>query len=125
MGSQQLLLIIVGMIVIAAAIAVGNLLLEAHSESTTKESIISEGTNLGSLALQHFNKSTEMGGGNRSFVGWQISEQLDSTSSGTYSIVSINDEKLILKGLPLANNNYDWAVKTTITKSEINTEIME
>ena len=36
MGSQQLLLIIVGMIVIAAAIAVGNLLLEAHSESTTK-----------------------------------------------------------------------------------------
>ena len=66
-----------------------------------------------------------MGGGNRSFVGWQISEQLDSTSSGTYSIVSINDEKLILKGLPLANNIYDWAVKTTITKSEINTEIVE
>lgn len=125
MGSQQLLLIIVGMIVIAAAIAVGILLLEAHSESTTKDSIISESTNLGSLALQHFNKSTEMGGGNRSFVGWQISEQLDSTSSGTYSIVSINDEKLILKGLPLANNIYDWAVKTTITKSEINTEIME
>ncbi len=125
MGTQQLLLIIVGMIVLAAAIAVGNLLFEAHSESTTKDSIISESTNLGSLAQQHYNRSTEMGGGNRSFVGWQISEQLDSTSSGTYTIVSINDEKLILKGLPFADRNYDWAVKTKITKSEITTEIMK
>jgi predicted alpha-1,6-mannanase (GH76 family) len=125
MGTQQLLLIIIGMIVLAAAIVVGNLLFEAYSESTTKDSIVLESIDLGSLAQQYFNKSIEMGGGNRSFVGWQISEFLDSTSNGTYSIVLITDKKLILKGLPLADKNYDWAVRTKITKDEINTDIMD
>ena len=125
MGTQQLLLIIVGMIVFAAAIAVGILLFESHSESSTKDSIVSESKNLGSLARQYFNKSTEMGGGNKSFVGWKISNHIDTTSSGTYSILLANDEHVILKGLPLADKNYNWAVKTTITKNEIATEIMD
>ncbi len=125
MGTQQLLLIIIGMIVLAAAIVVGNLLFEAYSESTTKDSIVLESIDLGSLAQQYFNKSIEMGGGNRSFVGWQISEFLDSTLNGTYSILLITDKKMILKGLPLADKNYDWAVRTKITKDEINTDIMD
>lgn len=125
MGSQQLLLIIVGTIVIAAAITVGILLFEAHSESSTKDSIVIESKNLGSLAKHYFNKSPEMSGGNNSFVGWKISNDIDTTSSGTYSILLANDEKLILKGSPLADKNYNWAVKTTITKNEIATEIMD
>jgi len=125
MGTQQLLLIIVGMIVIAAAIVGGNLLFDAHSESATKESIVSEITNLGSLAQQYHSKSAEMGGGNKSFVGWSISQQIDSTLSATYSILVANDEKLILKGLPHAQKNYSWAVKLTVTKNDIVSEIME
>jgi hypothetical protein len=125
MGTQQLLLIIVGMIVLAAAIAVGNLLFEAQSESATKDSIVSESINLGSLAKQYFNKSTEMGGGDYSFAGWNISGHLDTTSSATYSIVTANNEKLILRGSPLEDKNYSWAVKTTVTKNDIVTEILE
>ena len=125
MGTQQLLLIIVGMIVIAAAIAGGNLLFEANSESATKESIVSEITNLGSLAQQYHSKSAEMGGGNKSFVGWNISEHIDSTMSATYSIVLANDEKLILRGAPLEDKNYSWAVKTTVSRNDIVSEIME
>lgn len=125
MGTQQLLLIIVGMIVLAAAIAIGNILFEAHYESTTKDSIVSESLNLGSLAKQYYNKSTEMGGGNKSFVGWKITENIDTTTSGTYSIILATDEELILRGLPLVDKNYNWAVKTTISINEITTEIME
>lgn len=125
MGSQQLLLIIVGTIAIGTAIAVGILLFEAHSESSTKDSIVIESKNLGSMAKQYFNKSPEMSGGNNSFVGWKISNDIDTTSSGTYSILLANDEKLILKGSPLTDKNYNWAVKTTITKNEIATEIMD
>ena len=125
MGTQQLLLIIIGMIVLAAAIAVGNLLFNAHAESSTKDTIISECMNLGSLAQQYYNKSMEMGGGDKSFVGWSISQHIDSTMSATYSIISANDEKLILKGLPLAAKKYSWAVKTTVTKYNIDSEIMD
>ncbi|MCZ6703761.1 MAG: hypothetical protein O6940_12070 [Ignavibacteria bacterium] len=125
MGTQQLLLIIIGMIVLAAAIAVGNLLFNAHSESSTKDTIVSECMNLGSLAQQYFFKSTEMGGGDRSFVGWNISKHIDSTLSATYSIISANNEKLILKGLPLAAKKYSWAVKTTVTKNDIDSKIVD
>ena len=125
MGTQQLLLLIVGMIVIAAAIAGGNLLFEAHAESATKESIVSECTNLGSLAQQYFNKSTKFGGGEKSFVGFNISEHIDSSLSGTYSIVFADDEKLILRGTPHEDKNYSWAVKTTVTKNNLISEIME
>lgn len=124
MGTQQLLLLIVGLIVIAAAIVGGNLLFSAHSESSTKDTIISECMNLGSLAQQYYSKSEEMGGGDRSFVGWSISTHIDSTLSATYSIISANNEKLILKGLPTANKKYDWAVKTTVTKNDIDSEII-
>ena len=125
MGTQQLLLLIVGLIVITAAIVGGNLLFEAHSESSTKDTVISECMNLGSLAQQYYSKSEEMGGGDKSFVGWSISEHIDSTLSATYSIISANNEKLILKGLPTANKKYDWAVKTTVTKNDIDSEIMD
>jgi len=125
MGTQQLLLIIVGMIVIAAAIAGGNLLFDAHTESTTKDAILSECMNLGSLAQQYYNKSIEFGGGEKSFVGWDISEHIDSTMNATYSIISASKEKLILKGLPTADKNYSWAIKTTVTKNDIDSEIME
>jgi len=125
MGQQQLLLIIVGMIVIAAAIAGGNLLFEAHTESTTKDNIISECTSLGSLAQQYYSKSTEMGGGDKSFSGWNVSEQMDSTMSAIYSVVLASDEKLILRGTPQKGKNYGWAVKTTVTKGDIVSEIME
>ncbi len=124
MGTQQLLVIVVAMIALAVAIAIGNLLFEVHSESTTKDSITSESIHIGTMAQQYFSKTNEMGGGNKSFIGWKISENLDSTSSGIYTIVKAVDDKLILKGSPNSDNGYSWAVKTTITKEEIITEIM-
>ncbi|UCH65503.1 MAG: hypothetical protein JSW63_13010 [Ignavibacterium sp.] len=125
MGQQQLLLIIIGMIVLAAAIAGGNLLFKVHSESSAKDNIISECSSLGSLAQQYYNKSAEMGGGDKSFIGWSISEHIDSTHSAIYSIILANDEKLILRGTPQKDKNYSWAVKTTVTKYDIFSEIME
>jgi hypothetical protein len=113
------------MIVLGAAIAVGNLLFDAHSESATRDNIVYECTNLGTLAQHYYSKSTEMGGGNNSYVGWTISEHLDSSLSATYSIILANDEKLILKGLPLPDKNYSWAIKTTVTKNDIFSEILE
>ena len=125
MGTQQLLLIVLGLIIIAVAIAGGIYLFDAYAESSVKDNIVSECSSLGSLAQQYYNKSGEMGGGDKSFIGWNISEHVDSTHSASYSIVLANNEKLILRGTPLKEKNYSWAVKTTVTRSEIFSEIME
>jgi hypothetical protein len=125
MGTQQLLLIIIGLIVISSAVAGGILLFGAHAESAAQENIVSEASNLGSQAQQYYNKSAEMGGGDKSFVGWIVSEHMDSTMSAIYSVVLASDEKLILKATPQKDKNYSWAVKTTVTKSDIVSEIME
>ena len=125
MGSQQLLLILVGLITVAVAIAGGVYLFDAFAESSVQDNIVSESSSIGSLAQQYYNKSAEMGGGDKSFVGWNISEHVDSTHSGTYSIILANDEKLIIRGSPQAGKNYSWAIKTTVTKGDIVAEIME
>ena len=125
MGTQQLLFIILGMIVIAVAIAGGIILFDTFAESSVQDNIVSESSSLGSLAQQYYNKSAEMGGGDKSFTGWNISEHVDSTHSGIYSIILANDEKLILRGSPLEDKGYSWSVKTTVTKSEIVSEILD
>ena len=125
MGTQQLLFILLGLIAIAVAIAGGIYMFDAYAESSAQDNIVSESYSLGSLAQQYYNKSAEMGGGDKSFVGWNISEHVDSTHSAIYSIVLSNNEKLILRGTPQEDKNYSWAIKTTVTKTDIVSEIME
>ena len=125
MGTQQLLLILIGLIAIGVAIAGGIYLFDSYAEGAAQDNIVSECSSLGSLAQQYYNKSAEMGGGDKSFVGWNISEHVDSTHSAIYSIVLANNEKLILRGTPHADKNYSWAIKTTVTKSDIFSEVME
>jgi hypothetical protein len=70
MGQQQLLLIVLGVIVVGIAVVVGINLFNANAESSTQDSIVSQGTNIGAMAQQYFKKPTTMGGGGNSFVGF-------------------------------------------------------
>ncbi len=53
MGQQQLLLIVLGVIVVGIAIVVGINLFNANAESSTKDGIVSDCTNLGAMAQQY------------------------------------------------------------------------
>ncbi len=125
MGTQQLLLLVVAMIVVGVAITLASQLFYSNEETSNNESIVSESLNLGSLAQQYYNKPRELGGGSRSFVGWLVSASLDSTSNGTYSVAKISKEELIIIGKPDSNNKYDWYVKTTITRINMETEVVK
>ncbi len=125
MGTQQLLLLVVAMIVVGVAITLASQLFDSNAEISNKDSIVSESFNLGSLAQQYYNRPRELGGGSRSFVGWLVSASLDSTSNGTYSVEKISKEELIIIGKPDSNNKYDWYVKTTITRINMETEVVK
>ncbi len=69
MGQQQLLLIVLGVIIVGIAIVVGINLFNANAEESAKDTLVSEGTNLGAMAQQYYKKPTALGGGGNSFTG--------------------------------------------------------
>ena len=124
MGQQQLLLLILALIVIGVSITIANQIFNTSAEDSNKDSIVSELTNLGTIALQYFNKPAAMAGGGKSFTNWQIPAQLDTSNSGTYIIAATNIKTLMLTGSPIKASGYTWSVKTTIFKNSIVNEII-
>jgi hypothetical protein len=85
MGQQQLLLIVLGVIVVGIAVVVGINLFNANAVSSNRDGVIADLNNLGSMAQQYWRKPSAMGGGNRTFTGWTIPTQTDTTPNGVYA----------------------------------------
>ncbi len=56
MGQQQLLLIVLGVIIVGIAVVVGINLFNANAEEAAKDGVVSDCTNLGAMAQQHYKK---------------------------------------------------------------------
>jgi hypothetical protein len=130
MGQQQLLLIVLGVIIVGIAVVVGINLFNANAEEATKDGIVSDCTNLGAMAQQHYKKPGSMGGGGNTFdgtgvngVAWAIPLNLVTTANGTYAISNLGPQQVDLVGTPLASSGYGWTVQTTVTPTQITTVI--
>jgi hypothetical protein len=87
MGQQQLLLIILGVIIVGVAIAVGISMFSGQSNASNRDNIISDLNNIGADAYQFKIRPTSMGGGSGSYVGYAIpSAWGTSNPNATYSI---------------------------------------
>jgi hypothetical protein len=124
MGTQQLLLAALGIFMVGTAIALASGLFGTHTEETTKDSIVSDCLSIGQLAQHYYAKARELGGGSKSFVGWEISSHLDSTANGNYRISARNNTQLILVGEPHSSKGYHWIVQSVITKNNIVSNIL-
>ena len=123
MGTQQLLLIGLGIMVVGIAIALANTIFDSNAESSLQDQVAMESYHLATLATQYFHKPSEFGGGGKKFSGWTINANLDTTDSGIYSIKNMTDDKLVLEGKPFENLNYKWTMITTVTGQDINTSV--
>lgn len=65
-----------------------------------------------------------MGGGSQSFVKWVIPAELDTSTSGIYEIVTLQNKLIIISGTPLPQTGYKWFLQSIITKTKIETEII-
>jgi Tfp pilus assembly protein PilE len=95
MGQQQLLLIILGVIVVGIAVAVGITMFSDNAVSANKDAVTNDLVNLASRAQQYYRRPTALGGGQGSFVGLTADgpglARLTSkatNSNGTYSITA-------------------------------------
>ena len=90
MGQQQLLLIILGVIIVGIAIAVGLQLFQSGSIGANQDAIVNDVMNISAHADQWRIRPTSMGGGGGSFGdgdggGYQLPQRLDETGNGTYT----------------------------------------
>jgi Tfp pilus assembly protein PilE len=98
MGQQQLLLIILGVIVVGIAVAVGITMFSDNAVSANKDAVTNDLVNLASRAQQYYRRPQALGGGGGTFAGLTADgaglAKLTSkakNSNGTYSIITAGD----------------------------------
>jgi Tfp pilus assembly protein PilE len=68
MGQQQLLLIILGVIVVGIAVAVGITMFSDSATNSNRDALTNDLVNLASRAQQYYRRPTSLGGGGNSFA---------------------------------------------------------
>ncbi len=89
MGQQQLLLIILGVIVVGIAVAVGIQMFSDNAISANRDAVSNDLVNLAARAQQYYRRPTALGGGGGSFTGLTTVTQLTSKSvnaNGSYAL---------------------------------------
>ena len=125
MGQQQLLLIILAIIIVGIAIAVSIGLFRAGAIDGKRDLLVSECSNIATIAISYYKKPREMGGGGKTFTGWQIPSQLVSTKNGSY-IAQVSPTNVIITGTgtEVVTGNDSIKVQTTVTGNTINSTII-
>jgi hypothetical protein len=85
MGSQQLLLIVLGVIVVALMVVVGISIVRSYLETSNRDQIIASMYNIGLMAQTYYKKVEAAGGGGGEYTGWSIPAELRNTSIGTFA----------------------------------------
>ena len=83
MGQQQFLLIVMGIILVAIALAVGINLVTSSAEQKNIDALTSDLIQLYSIARVHYYRPVALGGGGYSYVNFRIPEALKETENGT------------------------------------------
>lgn len=88
MGQQQLLLIVLGVIIVGIAIAVGVNQFKSSAVDSNRQAVISDLLNLGAKAQRYYRTPTSLGGGGQDFNGFSLNTLDQSNSNGTYRLLT-------------------------------------
>lgn len=135
MGQQQLLLIVLGVIIVGIAVVVGINLFNANAEESAKDTMVSEGTNLGAMAQQYYKKPIALGGGGNDFTNFGTAPT--PTTSGQFIPVNLLQTPTsdwttpnggTATGITLTGNpvtlDYLWHCEVTVTPTAITSKIL-
>jgi len=141
MGSQQMLLIVVGLIIVAVAVIVGMGLLGSGARGGNKDAISGDLLRLGAAAQGFFQKPQTIGGGGKSFENITMRDmgetQIDASYDGAsaysenenarYVLRSTTAATCVLEGLSQTETGTDGkpaAIRATVTKGDIKLTFM-
>ncbi len=126
MGQQQLLMIVLAIIIVGIAIAISVQLFRSNAIESKRDLLIEETTSLATMAIQYYKKPQAMGGGGRSFMGWEIPSQMVQTFNGNFMRAVVNASEVIITGTgsEAVTDTDSIKVETTVRPDEIFTIII-
>ena len=97
MGQQQLLLIILGVIVVGIAVAVGITMFKDNAISANRDEVVNDLVNLAARAQQYYRRPTALGGGQGDFLNIKLQHLTNvpagaanyGNANGTYSLGAV------------------------------------
>ncbi len=119
MGQQQLLLIILGVIIVGIAIAVGISQFGAHSTQANKDGVTSSLVNAAANAYQYKIRPTTMGGGGGKYDNYQLPSKMSSDDNGLYTVSSATGQAAAIVGTSLINSA--WSATCNIDSNGVTT----
>lgn len=86
MGQQQLLLIILSVIIVGIAIAVGINMFQTNAVDSNRQAIISDVMNLGAKAHRYYRTPVSLAGGGQNFQGFHLSSSEAQNPNGQFAV---------------------------------------
>ncbi len=138
MGTQQILLIVLGVIIVGVAIAVGITMFNNQSYNSNKQAVSSELTNYATLLIQYWKTPASLGGaggriGNVTvaktavYLGFKESEPYNFVSdNGEFRVTGVNGTIVTMKGLgkeQKGNNKPLVSTAVDLSNSDITTTV--
>jgi hypothetical protein len=140
MGTQQILLIVLSVIIVGVAIAVGINMFSSQAYNSNQQAVAAELANYASLVIQYWKTPASMGGGGQTagrltatnvanYIGFSGDNSSVTTDNGEFRVISVSGNVVTLKGLgkemkgtdkPLCTTTIDVSsnvINTTVTKA--------
>src|SRR5436853_7502834 len=116
MGSQQLLIGVLCIVVVAIAIFVGMEMFGAHSTESNKDAVTTRLRGVAADAIQYKMRPKIYGGGNPSYAGYVIPGKLQKDDNGAYAVNgSPSSSQIVLDGTSALNTA--WVATMTVDDS--------
>ncbi len=101
MGQMQLLLVVLGVLLVGIAIAVGVTMFQGNAVESTRNAIINDLGFFAQRARAYYNKPTTSGGGGRSFNGLTLGalSSMSENANGIFFLESADEEECVILGV--------------------------
>ncbi|KPK92649.1 hypothetical protein AMJ80_06470 [bacterium SM23_31] len=118
MGQQQLLLIVLGVIIVGIAVAIGINIFNESAAQANFDAVMSDLLRIASNSQQWYMKPSSLGGGGRTFASISMANinTSPSNTNGDYSFSNITDDSFDITGIGREDGDKDGTLITvTIT----------
>lgn len=98
MGTQQLLLLVLGLVVVLSMIYVGTQLYNSYIVDNNRDLVISTLNTISEMCMTYYKKPAELGGGEGEFLGWTLPPEFAATEVGEFR-ATVRKNKINLRGI--------------------------
>ena len=123
MGSQQLLLVVLSVVLVGIALVLAIQMFQANAIESSRNSLTDDLLYFATRARDYYWRPLSLGGGNRSFTGITFSRlsNMSSNDNGRYFISSVSQHELVIVGIGRVSVGTDTTQVQVIIDEQHNT----